>query len=47
MHHDANYAILGFIPFLGYHHVLMIFIAVAIILLCMFETHLLLAPFHS
>lgn len=24
----------GFIPFLGYHHVLMIFIAIAIILLC-------------
>lgn len=25
---------LGFVPFLGYHHVLMILIAVAIILLC-------------
>lgn len=26
----------GFLPFLGYHHVLMILIAVAIILLCEF-----------
>lgn len=26
--------VLGFVPFLGYHHVLMILIMVAIILLC-------------
>lgn len=30
----ANEGLLGFLPFLGYHHFLMIFIAVAIILLC-------------
>lgn len=29
----------GFVPFLGYHHVLMILIAVAIILLCKPSTH--------
>jgi Ca2+ regulator and membrane fusion protein Fig1 len=28
---------LGMVPFLGYHHVLMIFIAIAIILLCMYN----------
>lgn len=30
----ANIFCLGLIPFLGYHHVLMILIAIAIILLC-------------
>lgn len=30
----ANTLCLGLIPFLGYHHVLMILIAIAIILLC-------------
>jgi len=34
MNYAANTISLGFVPFLGYHHVLMILIAIAIILLC-------------
>ena len=34
MSYAANTISLGFVPFLGYHHVLMILIAIAIILLC-------------
>ena len=34
MHTDSA---VGMIPFLGYHHVLMILIAIAIILLCKFR----------
>jgi hypothetical protein len=29
-----------FVPFIGYHHVLMIFIAIAIVLLCEYTTTL-------
>jgi hypothetical protein len=34
---DVTTTTIGFVPFLGYHHVLMILIAVAIILLCTFS----------
>lgn len=37
MNQIANRLLTGLVPFLGYHHVLMILIAIAIILLCMYR----------